>query len=182
MLQQHKIPRIINPRPSNRNPPPLPHHDLAGVYFNPGYGTLALCYYPPFKPFEPTRKGCEGAIPEAIQPLLNTSTPVLLAAFPKLSSTHLVLHHQSGNKFAARMILTFPAPFPDAPKNDDDSRPFALLTNVASAEFVFAKHPVEESIHVEGIACWGLWRAGDGVKEPKGEGREGAEVWFDRVA
>ena len=113
MLQQRKITRIINPRPSNGTPPTLPHRDLAGVYFNPGYGTLALCYYQPFKPFEPTRKGCEGAIPEAIQPLLNTSTTVLLAAFP---SYQLVVHHQSSDKFAARMMLTFPAPFPDAPK------------------------------------------------------------------
>jgi len=36
---------------------------------------------------------------------------------------------------------------------------------------------------VEGIALTGgLWGAGAGVESPKGEGKEGAEVWFDRVA
>jgi hypothetical protein len=163
----------------------VPLHELAGVYFNPAYGPLTLCSYPASRTFEPTRKECDGLISEPIQPILNLSGPVLLASFPKLWLTHVLLQHNSGDKFDVRALSTFPAPFPDRPKSDDDSHPFVLFSPsglVGSAEFVLARRAGENTMYVEGIACKGLWDAGAGVKEPKGEGRDGAEVWFDRVA
>lgn len=159
----------------------LHHNDLAGVYFNPAYGTITLCSYPLTNTHRPTRKECEGLISEAILPFLNHTGPTLLTAIPKLWLTHLLLHHNSGNKFDARAVLTFPAPFPDAPKTDEDGRSFAIMTGVGSAEFVFTKVYGKGTMQVEGIAFSGVWGAGLGVKSPKGEGRESAEVWFDRV-
>jgi hypothetical protein len=170
------------PSPSDGTPSTLPHHELAGVYFNPAYGTITLCPYPPSKPFEPPRRECHGLITEALQPLLNQSAPTLLAAWSKVWSTHILLYHVSGNKFDITSVLAFPAPFPDVPTSDDDSRPFAVPVGSASAEFVFGTHSGDDTKHVEGIACRGAWGAGFDVKEPKGDGREGAEVWFDRVA
>lgn len=169
-------------RSSNELPSTLHHNELAGVYFNPAYGTLTLCPYPPSNTFEPPRRECDGITEsEALQPLLNHSAPALLAGWPKVWSTHVFFYHVSGDTFNITTVLTFPAPFPDAPKGDDDSRPFAVQTGNASAEFVFGTRPEGNTKYVEGIACTGLWGAGYGVKPPKGGGREGAEVWFDRV-
>ncbi|KAF8513979.1 hypothetical protein JB92DRAFT_2720289, partial [Gautieria morchelliformis] len=120
--------------------------------------------------------------PEALQPLLSKSAPAFIATWPKVVCTHLLIYHVSGNKFDVSFALTFPAPFPNAPETDDDGRPFAVTPWALSGflEFIFGKH-AGETEHVDGIAFRGVWGAGVGVKEPKGEGREGAEVWFDRV-
>ena len=170
-----------SPDRSDGTPTTLPYYELAGAYFNPAYGTLALCPYSPSETFGPARKECDGVVSEALQPLLNQSAPVLLTAWPKVWSTHVLLYHSSGDKFDGMTVMTFPAPFPDAPLSDDDSRPFAVPSGKGSVEFVFGTRAGEETKHVEGIAIRGAWGAGLGVKEPKGQGREGAEVWFDRV-
>ena len=170
--------------PSDGTPTTLPYHELAGVYFNPAYGTLTLCPYSPSNMFRPPREECDDVVSEGLQPLLNQSAPVLLAAWPKMWSTHVLLYHSSGDKFDGMGVLTFPAPFPDAPISDDDSRPFAVPVafEKSPVEFVFGTRAGEDTKHVEGMAIRGVWGAGLGVKGPKELGKEGAEVWFDRVA
>jgi hypothetical protein len=169
-------------RPSDGLPSTLPHHELAGVYFNPAYGTLNLCSYSPPNAFEPPRRECDGVVSEALQPLLNHSAPTLIAAWSKVWSTHVFLFHVSGNNFDIMPVLTFPAPFPDARRSEEDSHPFAVPAGRASAEFVFGTHAGDDTKHIEGIAWMDVWGAGFGVKRPENGGREGAEVWFDRVA
>ncbi|KAF8580651.1 beta-lactamase/transpeptidase-like protein [Ramaria rubella] len=159
----------------------LPIDDLAGLYFNPGYGPITLCPYPSSN--QPLRKECEGAISEALLPSLNDSTlstPVLVAAWPKVWTTHMVLRHTSRDRFGVTSMIAFPAPFPDALKTDDNSRPFAIAADQASVEFVFSKDG--GAPRVEGVACRDIWGPGEGVVGPTEGGREGAEVWFDRVA
>ncbi|KAF8585051.1 beta-lactamase/transpeptidase-like protein [Ramaria rubella] len=168
------------PRRSDGVPPTLPLDYLAGTYFNPAYGSVTLCPYPPSSSNQPPRKECEGIAFEALPPLLNASVPVLLATWPKIWSDHLILHHTSRDHFVVTSVLTFPAPFPEANEADEDSRPFAIASRGGSVEFVYT-NDVAGEWHVEGVACKGIWGAGWDVAGLKGEGRDGAEVWFDRV-
>ncbi|KAF8586654.1 beta-lactamase/transpeptidase-like protein [Ramaria rubella] len=172
---------VSQPTHSDGTSTTLPADDLAGIYFNPAYGPITLCPYPSSK--QPLRKECEGVISDALLPSLNDSTPsypVLVGAWSKVWSSHLILRHTSGDLFEATSMQAFPAPFPDAPETDDDSRPFASVYNWASMEFVFSKDG--GAPRVEGVAYTGVWGAGAGVVGPNGGGREGAEIWFDRVA
>jgi len=167
----------------------LPYYAMAGVYFNPGYGTLSLCAYPPPKHPHPGKE-CDDLISDAQSSLslfLNESTPTLLATWPKIWSTHVLLRHFSSDHFNASALYAFPAPFPNAsnPDSDDDeSRPFAINFESASwqAQFIFSQDATKSGHKVEGMAWKGLWGAGSGVESPQGTGREAAEVWFDRVA
>jgi hypothetical protein len=161
----------------------LPYYDFAGLYFNPAYGTLSLCAYPP--PKHPGKE-CDDLISDArssLHPLLKDSVPSLLATWSKIWSTHVLLRHSSGDYFNASSVYAYPAPFPNASDSDDEGRPFAVESNMSSwrAQFVFGDIPGRSAGKVEGMAWKGLWGAGLGVESPKGEGREGAEVWFDRV-
>jgi len=120
----------------------------------------------------------------SLRPFLNDSVPTLLATWPGPGGvTHLLLKHYSGDHFNASFVATFPAPFPEVPEPDnDDGHPFAVENRVAQVNFIAGKVPGGDSAKVEGMAWKGMWGAGPGINSPKGEGKEGAEVWFDRVA
>ena len=97
--------------------------------FNPAYGTLILCPFPPSESFEPTQKECDGVLSEAIEPLLNNTAPVPLA-FAQIMVDALLLHNFD-DKSDATTVMAFSPPFPDVPKTDGDSRPFALSVALA---------------------------------------------------
>ncbi|KAF8581984.1 beta-lactamase/transpeptidase-like protein [Ramaria rubella] len=180
-LEEKKSPRQP-PCPSDGSPLTLPLDRLAGVYYDQGYGALTLCPYSPSLRI-PLGKDCEGVIPDSLLPMLDDSSSFLVASWPKIWSSHLILRHISGDCFGVTAALEFPAPSPDSPITDDDSRPFAIVSTEvpsdASAEFVFLEDAGD--IHVEGLAAWGLRGEGTGVADVKREGKENAEVWYDRV-
>jgi len=105
--------------------------------------------------------------------------PSLVATWKKYWATHIILRHSSGDRFALKPAILFPAPFPD----DTESKPFMVDHGelATSAKFIFS--PVSpQGLQVDGIAIKGGWGASPLAKELEGEDMESAEVWFDKVA
>ncbi|KAF8530598.1 hypothetical protein BU17DRAFT_79444 [Hysterangium stoloniferum] len=138
--------------------------------------TSCLIYHPP--KLSPT--GCKKTI-GVISETLHGSPPALVAEWPKFWSTHLLLHHQDKDLFNISAISVFPSPFPNRPKNENGSHPFAVEFGQGLANFIFTREAGVESQRVDGIAITGAWGPGSPVKALAGRDRESAEMWFDRV-
>ncbi|KAF8509526.1 beta-lactamase/transpeptidase-like protein [Hysterangium stoloniferum] len=175
---------VDNPTRSDiqeKKPSSLPVRGLAGVYFNPAYGTINLCDFHSYVTSpETSPTGCKKTV-EDIAEILHGPPPALVASWHKFWSTHLLLYHEDKDQFDISLIFTFPPPFPNTPKSENGSHPFAIESGQGSANFVFTREVGAESQRVDGIAIAGVWGSGSGVQTLAGRDRESAEVWFDRV-
>jgi len=104
--------------------------------------------------------------------------PSLVATWDKYWSTHMILQHSSADRFAMRSGILFPAPFP----NDTESRAFMVEFGGIrdSAKFTFSEVS-PKGLKVDGFAIKDIWGAGIYATELKGENRDSAEIWFDKV-
>ena len=77
-----------------------------------------------------------------------------------------------------RSGILFPAPFP----NDTESRAFMVEFGGIrdSAKFTFSEVS-PKGLKVDGFAIKDIWGAGIYATELKGENRDSAEIWFDKV-
>ncbi|OJA11009.1 hypothetical protein AZE42_11311, partial [Rhizopogon vesiculosus] len=109
----------------------LPLEEFSGTYTDPGYGTFTFC--------SPSSSSshCQQVITNftAVDSVQSSapSSPQLLAAWPRVWTSHIRAVHQSGNKF----VLLWTALFPEG--YGRDSTPFETAeigTSEATAEFV----------------------------------------------
>ena len=148
----------------------------AGTYEDAAYGSVTLCAP------SSTSAHCLGVL-EDFAPIdggnnasLSTDAelrPTLLAAFPRVWSTHLRLRHTSGDSFAA----VFPALFPNG--YGKDTSPFEFWDSqisVGRAEFIVEDGTVVGFALVteEQAAAARLRRSVGGVKES-------GDAWFVKV-
>ncbi|OJA19691.1 hypothetical protein AZE42_11210 [Rhizopogon vesiculosus] len=147
----------------------LPLEEFSGTYTDPGYGTFTFC--------SPSSDSlyCQQVIAnftavDSVRPSA-PSSPQLLAAWPRVWTSHLRAVHQSGNKFMLLPTALFPEGY------GRDSTPFETAeigTPGATAEFVV------ENGKVVGFGLFG----GDQVAERARTlttVKDRAEVWFDKV-
>lgn len=150
--------------------------DFSGVYFNAAYGSVTLC-----SPTSATKNGCEFTLSQ-VASTIKGRKPDLVASWDKLWSSHLLFMRQAGNHFIVRSYIIFPAPSPNSTK-EEDNKPFAVefgRMNI-SASFV-QECTANGQGNTAGFAMTGVWGAGPEIQRRVGEDKEGAEVWFDKVA
>ncbi|KAF8514430.1 beta-lactamase/transpeptidase-like protein [Hysterangium stoloniferum] len=140
-------------RPANPLPPTTSVKELEGLYYNPAYGKIGLCAFPPRNKI-------------------------------RTWSSHLIIQHLSGDNFTASPPYVFPAPFPnDTQRDADEITPFAIKFGGTDwqVQFLFNEGAEASPTAAIGMAWKGMWGAGRGVSSPSGGGRDGAEVWFDKI-
>ncbi|KAL5489890.1 hypothetical protein ACEPAI_4722 [Sanghuangporus weigelae] len=170
--------------PTSPDPPgipntitPLPLSAYSGAYKNPGYGTFVLC-----DP-ESTSHYCDSVLSDfhtidAAQSLPlppRTDVPQLLAAWPRVWSSHIRLVHAENN--TNKFDISFTALFPEG--YGTSKTPFETYEGDAlegQVEFVLD----DESKSVLGFGYFGR---GDmkGVREEGVSIQDGAIAWFEKV-
>ncbi|OJA15997.1 hypothetical protein AZE42_10249 [Rhizopogon vesiculosus] len=148
----------------------LPLEEFSGTYTDPGYGTFTFC--------SPSSSSsyCQQVITnftavDSVHPSAPSSLQ-LLAAWPRIGSSHIRAVHQSRNKF----LLLFTALFPEG--YGHDSTPFETAeigTPGATAEFV-----VEDG-KVVGFGLFGLVDQVTERERTKMTVKDRADAWFDKV-
>ncbi|KIJ33420.1 hypothetical protein M422DRAFT_35523 [Sphaerobolus stellatus SS14] len=160
----------------------LPLSSYTGIYFNPAYGTVILCPYRNSSSIQSQqhRDHCQSTVSEISQTLPGRH-PEFVFAWDKYWSTHVIVSHSDGDRFAGRSFILFPPPFPNS-KDEEDNKPFAVDFGELDAgmKFVVEKGP-DGKDKVVGIALKDVWGSGNGGEILKGEDRESTEVWFDCV-
>ncbi|KAF5365308.1 hypothetical protein D9758_005451 [Tetrapyrgos nigripes] len=172
-------------RPSNPTPPSPSFASLSGVYDNPGYGPMELCFMtstdsdefigPQHDEHHQQTDHCKKLIKE--QPLilpgaLKKGVPTLIAHWNKAISTHVRLEHFSGNLFNASTL--------DSRPTHDPSEPY--WTHTETEPIITAEFSSDENGELGFGLTGGFWGAGPGVESPVGESaKERAEVWFTKV-
>lgn len=148
----------------------LPLDDFAGTYTNLGYGTLTLCDPNDMSSYCSGVRADFAAVDGAYgNPSVSTE---LLAAWPRVWSTHVRMRHVQGTTFTPYMTSLFPKGY------GEDSTPFETAeigTATATAEFVI------DNGKVIGFGVSGLVGGQTEGARLGATVRERAEVWFDRV-
>ncbi|KAI6044606.1 beta-lactamase/transpeptidase-like protein [Pisolithus marmoratus] len=143
--------------------------DFAGTYTNLGYGTLTLCS-PSDMTFYCSGVRSDFAAVDGAHGRPSVAAE-LLAAWPRVWSSHVRVRHVQGTTFNLYMTSLFPKGY------GKDSTPFEteIGTSTATAEFVFGDGKVI-GFGVSGLVGRQTERARLGASV-----WERAEVWFDRV-
>ncbi|ESK87216.1 beta-lactamase [Moniliophthora roreri MCA 2997] len=163
------------PRPKNPNPPPLPLERLAGLYRNPGYGDIELCYVN--RRSRVQSESCRKLVdeqPVVLPGAINDSVPTLLTRWDRYWDSHAKLEHFDGSFFNFTEL--------DSRPTDDESDPYWTGTIQATGDELTAEFVVDADGIVGFGITGGIWGAGEGVHGPVGNSvQERAEVWFNKV-
>ncbi|TFK69244.1 beta-lactamase/transpeptidase-like protein [Pluteus cervinus] len=159
-----------------------PHTDLsapiesfAGVYKNPGYGTVELCAFPVanMSVLSPSCKNLVNEVDVTLPGVLRPNKPTLIGRWNKVWATHIILTHFSGNLFNISAPMSVPT--------NDASYPFWVYGmdrpefETVFAEFAFAP---DQGFGLKG----NVWGAGSYAGPPSGNTlRDTAEVYFEKV-
>lgn len=150
----------------------LPLDDFAGTYTDLGYGTLTLCSPNDLSTYCSEVRADFAAVDEVRGGLSVATEHELLAAWPRVWSSHVRVRHVQGTTFNLYMTTLFPTGY------GKDSTPFETAeigTSTATAEFVLRDGKVI-GFGVSGLVGRQTERARLGATV-----QERAEVWFDRV-
>ncbi|KAF5360710.1 hypothetical protein D9756_004739 [Leucocoprinus leucothites] len=186
----------FTPRPKHPLPPNLPLSELQGrVYSHGAYGTLTPCLVPgpqsllpndniPRSKAEATCQVILESLP--VQRILNItdlSVPTFIIPLNGVWTTHLRLSHFSGNLFNTSVLWTNAQARLKESLGSTSDGTWTGDGDVV-APFTFQDILVEWVTEgEEGLAFRGnVWNMGPGASEPAGNGKDGAEVWFSRVA
>ncbi|KIJ31706.1 hypothetical protein M422DRAFT_36144, partial [Sphaerobolus stellatus SS14] len=114
------------PSIANKTATTLPISFYSGIYFNRAYGRIILCPYRNISSIQSQqyRGHCQSTVSEIFGTLTGPQ-PDFIFAWDKYWSTHATLLHSDGDKFTARSLILFPAPFPDS-KDTEDSKSFSV--------------------------------------------------------
>ncbi|KAG2041984.1 beta-lactamase/transpeptidase-like protein [Suillus americanus] len=157
----------ITPPPENVVGLELALEELSGTYANPGYGPITFC-----SPFS-SSSHCQDVISDfAAVDAGKSSAPQsiqLLAAWPRICSSHIRGVHRSGNTFVVQFTSLFPEGY------GRDRTPFETAMSAATAEFV-----VEDG-KVVGFGLVGLVGQVTERERTHTTVKDRAEVWFDKV-
>ena len=164
-------------KPEKNNPPLMALEDIAGIYFNPAYGSISLCTYS-VNITGPTFDGRCGSMLSEFAEAWSGEPPSFVATWEKYWSTHMILQHSDGDRFTIRSGILSPPPFLE----DKKSKPFIVEFGgmKGSAKFIYSRVS-HKGLKVDGFAVKGLWGAGLHAKQLDGEDKDSAEIWFDRV-
>ncbi|OAX32863.1 beta-lactamase/transpeptidase-like protein [Rhizopogon vinicolor AM-OR11-026] len=148
----------------------LPLEEFSGTYTDPGYGTFTFCS-PSSSSSYCQQVMTDFTAVDSVHP--SAPSPLqLLAAWPRMGSSHIRAVHQSGNKFLLLCTALFPEGY------GRDSTPFETAeigTPGATAEFV-----VEDG-KVVGFGLFGLVDQVTERERTQTTVKDRAEVWFDKV-
>jgi len=103
--------------------PPIALEEYSGTYHNPGYGTFTLC-----APSSDTSYCTQ--IKSDFASFGLDERPQLIAAWPRVWSSHLRMSHIAGNKFMAEFTALFPGGY------GADESPFEAKGDRQSVEFI----------------------------------------------
>jgi hypothetical protein len=146
--------------------------DLAGTYTDPGYGSLTLCA-PESSSFYCNEVFADFAAVDAVSPRRESAQ--LLAAWPRLWSTHARLTQRSGSNmtFDINLSALFPRGY--------GANQTAFETSETGEGDAMVEFAVNEQGKVEGFGVFGM--VGETtIRERKGGSvRERAEAWFTKV-
>jgi len=159
--------KAVTPLPENIIGLELALDEFSGTYTNPGYGTFTFCG-PSSSSLYCQQVITDFAVVDAAQSNASSS-PQLLAAWPRALASHTRAVHQSGNKF----LVYFTALFPEG--YGRDSTPFLMEMLGATAEFV-----VEDG-KVIGFGLFDMVGQVTQRERTHTTAKDRAEVWFDQM-
>ncbi|CAA7271158.1 unnamed protein product [Cyclocybe aegerita] len=172
----------LTPRPSPPTLPSRPFTSLAESSFShPAYGTLRPCLVPetvPSAPFYSPQAHCGAFLSSyAVERILsasNLSIPTYIIPWKRTFATHLRLAHFDENLFNVT-ILWSNAEVREKERYGSGGDLLIGLDQHFEVEWVSGEN--------EGLAFKGGFWGKEGLdsKSPGGEGKESAEVWFEKV-
>ncbi|KAI0296716.1 beta-lactamase/transpeptidase-like protein [Russula brevipes] len=127
---QHKRRADVTTRADNITGPPA--LDLAGTYFNAGYGTAVLCSMRSSTP------SCQNVLRdfESIDKSLSPNSPDLFVSWNSPVLSHFRFTHTNGTQYVMSVGTIYPGGY------GKNSTPFSTLAPVASATFVVESEKV----------------------------------------
>lgn len=99
-------------------PPSVPFAALSGLYRNPAYGDLLVCFAPSTSKVISQSRACADVIDRTrvvVPSALSPDKPTLVAELGALFTTHLRLEHFEGNRFnvsGLQSLVSGHRPFP----------------------------------------------------------------------
>lgn len=143
------------------SPATLSYLDLAGTYFNAGYGTGVLCSVNSPSP------SCQSVLDDfrSVDKSLSSDSTDLFVSWDTPFSTHLRFTHTNGSQYSISVGTIYPEGY------GKNSTPFSTLSPGATATFVV------ESETVVGFGISGI----SGVQR-EGPVEKASDVWFVKQA
>jgi hypothetical protein len=149
---QHKRRADVTTRADNITGPPA--LDLAGTYFNAGYGTAVLCSMRSSTP------SCQNVLRdfESVDKSLSPNSPDLFVSWNTPAVSHIHFTHTNGTQYVISGGTIYPGGY------GKNSTPFSTVLITAPATFVI------ESEKVVGF--------GWDISAPQGPVEETSDIWF----
>jgi hypothetical protein len=140
--------------------------DLAGTYYNTGYGTLVLCN------MRSTSPSCESVLDDfrAVDKSLSPNSTDLFASWNTVWSTHVRFTHTNASQYLISIGTIYSEGY------GQNSTPFSTLAPATSAQFV---------VENERIVGFGFNETGDPDESDltqAGSVEETSQVWFVKQA
>jgi hypothetical protein len=156
-----RLSRADPQRRSTESTAALDSLDIAGTYFNAGYGTAVLCSV------HSTCSSCQNVLDDfrAIDKSLSSNTTDLFASWISTFSSHARFTQSNDTQYTLSVGTIYPKGY------GKNSTPFSTLAPVGPATFVV------ENGYVVGFGISEMI----GVERP-GPVEEASDVWFDRQA
>ncbi|KAJ7448276.1 beta-lactamase/transpeptidase-like protein [Mycena galericulata] len=144
---------IPTPRPENATLPSVPFADLAGKYWDAGYGTIEWCLVAPeAQSLPPPSDSCRRIveeIPTALPDVLDPKIPTLLAKWDGIGLAYASLAHYEHNTFNL-------SAFSSIPTGNSSDRPYWVT--------VFSDPSLQAEFSYDGILGCTMWSAGHKAK------------------
>jgi hypothetical protein len=138
--------------------------DLAGTYYNPGYGALVLCT------MHSTSPSCESVLDDfrAVNNSLSPNTTDLFAYWRTMWATHVQFTHTNAGQYLVSIGTIYPEGF------GRNSTPFSTLVPVTIGQFV---------VENERVVGFGFNETGDSDVTLNGQSVEDtSQIWFVKEA